>query len=376
MKTTLWWRSIDKTLFFIIFGLILFGILLINVSTQSVALRIGVNYYNFINKQIIFVILGAALILMISTVRSDYLEKFCILGFCTFLLCLVAVNFFGFETKGAKRWLSIAGSSFQPSEFIKPFFIVINAMLLSKNHISFNRSRILIPNNKRFVISASLYLLISILLVLQPDFGMFILFSMIWFVQIFTAGISYALIWVFFGIGLSSVTLAYFFLSHVRYRIDMFIQKTEINYQVSKSLLAFKNGGLFGVGLGEGMVKRSLPDSHTDFIFAVAGEEFGAMFCIMILTFFVLMLIKLIAFCIRIEDRFVVLSVAGLSAQIFLQVFINIGVSLDLLPTKGMTLPLISYGGSSTLAICILFGLILNFSRSNILHSYKLKLKA
>ncbi len=377
MKWYLWWKSIDKIILLVTFGLIGIGALLINVSTQSVALRIGIDYYSFINKQIFFLLTGVVLILFLSTLKPKGIKKFSILGLAFFLLCLLAVSFVGYETKGARRWLNLGGVSFQPSEFIKPFFCICNAIILSGSKLLFFGRIFQVTANYKILVSILIYLVIATLLILQPDFGMFLVLSFIWFMQVFIAGISYGLSSIFIGMVAGGSILSYLTLSHVRNRINLFFDTKEIgvkaNYQVSKSLMAFKNGKLFGVGLGDGVVKRVLPDSHTDFIFAVAGEEFGAVFCILILLLFVLLLVRIIIFCMKNTDNFIVLSLVGLGSQVGIQSLINMGVALNLLPTKGMTLPLISYGGSSTLAISILFGFILSLNKNLVLHKYKLR---
>lgn len=383
MKLYLWWRSIDKVILYITCILILIGILLINVSTQSVALRIGVNYYNFINKQLFFLVSGSFLIIIISMLKQRIIKNFATIGLILFFCLLVFVNIAGVEIKGSRRWVNLAGISIQPSEFIKPFFAIVNAIILSGGTFVlpfFEKKFYEIKANHALIISITLYIIIAIFLLMQPDFGMFLVFSAIWFMQIFIAGISYYITGGFFCLVFLAFFFAYNFFSHVKYRVDLFLNPSasssiESNYQVAKSMLAFKNGGLFGVGLGEGLVKRSLPDSHTDFIFAVAAEEFGSIFCIIILTLFFILILRVLSASIKDDNKFIIIAKSGLIAQIILQVFINIGVSLNLLPTKGMTLPLISYGGSSTLAICILFGFLLNLNKNIINHNYKFKFK-
>ncbi|MFO1130052.1 MAG: putative peptidoglycan glycosyltransferase FtsW [Rickettsiales bacterium] len=381
MKWYLWWKSIDKTILYITYALILIGVLLVNVSTQSVALRIGINYYNFINKQLFFLISGSFLIILISMLKQKVIEKLSIFNLLVFFILLILVNFIGAEVKGAKRWLNILGISLQPSEFIKPFFCIVNAIILSNKKISFKLFNLDINYeiNEKYtlLISFLLYIIIGIFLLIQPDFGMFLVFSFIWFMQIFIAGLSYYIVGIFSIMVFGAAIFAYTFFGHVKNRIDLFLSSSsanfETNYQVTKSLLAFKNGGFFGVGLGDGVIKRSLPDSHTDFIFAVAAEEFGGIFCIIILTLFTFLIIRVLLLCVKNNDKFTVFASIGLVAQIIFQAFTNIGVSLNLLPTKGMTLPLISYGGSSTLAICILFGLLLNLNKNIVTHNYKYK---
>jgi cell division protein FtsW len=265
------------------------------------------------------------------------------------------VKFYGYEVKGAVRWMRIAGFSYQPSEFMKPCFAVVTGWILSlKYHGDF-------PS---FKICALLYFIVAILLISQPDFGMLVLTTAVFAVQLFVSGLPIA--WIFISIisGMFGVISAYFLLPHVATRINNFLDPANNeNYQVAKSILAFEQGGLYGKGPGEGDVKQHLPDSHTDFIFAVAGEEFGAIICVILILVFAFIVIRTLIKLNNENDKFVQLAAVGIITQFGLQATINIGVTLNLLPTKGMTLPFISYGVSSPLAISLALGMLLGLTK-------------
>jgi len=276
------------------------------------------------------------------------------------------VKFYGYEVKGAVRWINLGGFSMQPSEFIKPFFAVVVGWILS---LKFEDE---FPS---FLLCSFLYIIIAALLITQPDFGMLVMITAIFGIQVFIAGMP--IFWIMLAIISSAfgVTAAYFLLPHVTKRINSFLDpENSENYQVSKSIAAFEHGGLYGRGPGEGAIKQILPDSHTDFIFAVAGEEFGAIICIIVIFTFAFIVVRSLLKLINEEDKFTQFAATGIVAQFGLQSIINIGVTLNVLPTKGMTLPFISYGGSSTLAIAIAMGMLLGFTRTRAsLEKYKIK---
>ena len=269
---------------------------------------------------------------------------------------MILVLFIGEEIKGARRWISLGFISIQPSEFIKPFFSILTASILMQRYIN--------PKFPAFKLSFILYAMVIGLVILQPDFGMAITISAVWAGQMFLAGLS--MVWVVLLTigGVVGLLAAYNFLPHVTVRINSFLDpSTSENYQVKKSIEAFTNGGVFGTGPGEGTVKQHLPDSHTDFIFAVVGEELGMIVCLLIIFLFAFIVIRGLIRVIKVGDLFAMLAVAGLLMQLGFQAIINIGVTLHLLPTKGMTLPLMSYGGSSILSVSLTIGAILALTR-------------
>jgi cell division protein FtsW len=269
---------------------------------------------------------------------------------------MVVVLLFGSETKGAQRWLNILGISLQPSEFVKPFFAVCAAGLLAQTGGRYTW--------KEMRFSLLLYGLIILLLILQPDFGMALTISVIWGGQLFIAGLPMVLVISMMFIGFIGMIAAYHFLPHVTYRVNSFLgTDSETTYQVKKSIEAFQHGGLFGRGPGEGTVKQHLPDSHTDFIFAVAGEELGALVCMLLVVLYAIIVLRGLYRLQEQRDLFLVYSIAGLLIIIGAQAVVNMGVALHLFPTKGMTLPFISYGGSSMLSISIAMGMIFALTR-------------
>ncbi len=340
--------------------------MLVTTASPAVASRIGLEESYFATRQIFYLGAASSIILFLSCFDKKWIRRFAILGFFVSLALLILVKFYGYEVKGARRWINLLGFSMQPSEFIKPFFAVLVGWILSLKQY---------PDFPGFTISAILYAIVAAILITQPDFGMLIMITSVLGVQLFVAGMP--LIWIILAgvLGLIGTAAAYTILPHVAQRINSFMSPAgEENYQVSKSLMAFANGGFYGRGPGEGTVKQVLPDSHTDFIFAVAGEEFGAIVCLMIAAIFAFIVIRGLVKLLHEEDQYVLLSVTGLLTQFGLQSVINMGVTLNLLPTKGMTLPFISYGGSSTLAIAIGVGMLLAFTkrRTNV-ERYKMK---
>lgn len=351
----LWWRSIDQQMIIALLILFCFSLMLLTTSGSAVASRIGLDEHYFSSRQIFYLAAASVLIVFFSSFDKKWLKRFAILGFVASILLLILVKFYGYEVKGATRWINILGLSMQPSEFIKPFFAIVVGWILS---LKFEGE---FPG---FSICATLYLIVAFLLIIQPDFGMLVMITAVFGIQLFIAGMP--LFWIILAafMGIGGVTVAYFWLPHVTKRINSFLDpESSENYQVSKSIKAFEYGGLYGRGPGEGAVKQVLPDSHTDFIFAVAGEEFGAIICLIVIGIFAFIVLRALLKLMNEEDKFTQLAASGIIAQLGLQSIINIGVTLNLLPTKGMTLPFISYGGSSTLAIAIAMGMLLGFTK-------------
>lgn len=361
-----WWRSIDQQMIIALVILFVFSIMLVTTSGSAVANRIGLNEYYFASRQLFYLASALLLIIFFSFFSRKWLKRFSILGFIASILLLILVRFYGYEVKGATRWINILGLSVQPSEFVKPFFAVVAGWILS---LKFEDE---FPS---FSICISLYSIVALLLIIQPDFGMLVMVTAVFGIQLFIAGMP--IFWIILAAFMLvfGVTAAYFWLPHVTKRINSFLDSdSSSNYQVGKSIRAFEHGGLYGRGPGEGAVKQVLPDSHTDFIFAVAGEEFGAIICLIIIGIFAFIVIRSLLKLINEEDKFIQLAASGIISQIGLQAIINIGVTLNLLPTKGMTLPFISYGGSSTLAIAIATGMLLGFTKHKTsLSKYKIQ---
>jgi cell division protein FtsW len=350
-----WWKVIDQQTIIAIVILLAFSLMLVTTASPAVANRIGLTDNYFSSRHVVFLALAVIIILTFSLLDKKWIRRLAILGFLGSLVMLVLVKFYGFEVKGATRWINIGGFSYQPSEFMKPFFAVVTGWILSLHyHEDF-------PS---FKVCFMIFLCVAALLIIQPDFGMLVMVSAVFGIQLFVAGLP--IIWLFIAIfaAVFGSIGAYLLLPHVASRINRFLDPVNSeNYQVTRSLEAFESGGLYGKGPGEGSVKQFLPDSHTDFIFAVAGEEFGAVICLMIIITFAYIVIRILVNLLHEDDKFIQIAAIGIISQFGLQAVINMGVSLNLLPTKGMTLPFISYGGSSTLAISIGMGMLLGLTK-------------
>ena len=354
-----WWWTVDKVLLSLILALVLVGLLLTFSASPSVANRIGADSYHFVKRQLFFMPLALALMLFLSMQNLKTIRRVAILGYAATIVLMIFTLLWGFEVKGATRWIRLFGFTLQPSEFVKPTFIVVAAWLFDGQQKSAN-----FPGN---IISSFLFALTVGLLLLQPDFGMTVVVCAIWGFQFFLAGLSMkfvgALVVVFAGIALT----AYFTLDHVHTRVNQFLASgSDLSYQVRKSLEAFQNGSLFGRGPGEGVVKMNIPDAHTDFIFAVAAEEYGFILCLFIVAVFAIIVIRSMIISLKDNNLFIILSASGLSASFGVQGIINMASTLHLMPTKGMTMPFVSYGGSSVLATALGMGMLLAITRKNV----------
>lgn len=354
-----WLWTVDKPLLAMVTVLIIFGVFLNFSASPSVANRIGADTFHFVKRQLFFLPIAYGVMLFLSMQNLKTIRRVSIIGYVVVICLMLMTLFWGESTKGASRWIRILGFSLQPSEFVKPVFAVVAAWLFEgqKKHQDF-------PGD---ILSFGLYCLTIGLLALQPDVGMSIVVTAIWGFQLFLSGLSMTLVGIFALGGIGLLVLAYFSFSHVHTRVDQFLASGgELSYQVRKSLEAFANGRIFGRGPGEGIVKNNIPDAHTDFIFAVAGEEFGLFLCIIIVGLYAAIVIRAMMISMRDSSMFIILSAAGLSASFGLQAIINMASTLHLMPTKGMTLPFISYGGSSLLATALGMGMLLAITRKNV----------
>lgn len=349
-----WWLNLDKVNYLLINFIIIFGLFVVISASPYVAKRIGVEYSFFIKKQIVFVLISLVFLNLFSFLNRDHVKIVGILGLLICLVLLVLVLLTGFEIKGAKRWIFLFGFTLQPSELAKVFFLVFNAFILNKA-----------KNEQWFVkygLSCATYFILVTLLVLQPDFGMTFLLTMTWMVQLFAYGLPLIFIGFFAIMAVFGGVVAYHLVPHFAGRINKFLDINIENYQVDRSIDAYINGGFFGTGIGNGFIKKYIPDGHTDFIFAVISEEFGLIFAIAIMFVFLIMITRVMKRMLLENDPFIYLATVGLISLFTLQTLINMGVSVGMLPTKGMTLPFISYGGSSMFAMSICFGIILSFT--------------
>ena len=352
-----WWWTVDRWTIAALFLLAGIGLLLTMAASPAVAARIGADSFHFIRRQFIF--LAPALVVMIgvSLLSPKQVRRLGVIGFGGCVVLLIAVLFVGPEVKGATRWINIAGISVQPSEFAKPTFAVIAAWMFAESRLN--------PGFPGKAIATALFVLTAFLLLRQPDVGQTLIISAVWGAQFFLAGLPMILVLGLIVLGVVGGIGAYFAFDHVQSRIDRFLDPSAGDaYQVMTALNAFKNGGLFGRGPGEGRVKLVLPDAHTDFILAVAGEEFGIALCLVVVALFAFIMLRGFSRLMKEENLFVVLATAGLLVQFGLQAIINMASTLRLMPTKGMTLPFISYGGSSMLALALGMGMVLALTRT------------
>lgn len=351
-----WWWTVDRWTIAALFILVGIGLLLTMAASPAVADRIGADSFHFIRRQFIFLVPAMAVLIGVSLMTPRQVRRIGSVGFIGAALLLVAVLFLGPEVKGSTRWLSIAGISIQPSEFIKPTFAVLAAWMFAESRLN--------PGFPGRIIACGLFGVVAFLLLLQPDIGQTLIVTAIWGTQFFLAGLPMILVAILAVLAVFGAVGAYFTFSHVQSRIDRFLDPgAGDSYQVTTALNAFQSGGVFGRGPGEGRVKLVLPDAHTDFILAVAGEEFGIIMCLAVLAVFAFIVLRGFSRLMREENLFVVLASAGLLVQFGLQAIINMASTLRLMPTKGMTLPFISYGGSSMLALALGMGMVLALTR-------------
>ena len=352
---TEWWRTIDKTLLGAVLILMLSGMLLSFAASPPVAERIGYDSFHFIKRHAFFLVPALGMLIATSFLTPTLVRRAALGLFAVSVVMLLATLFLGMEAKGSRRWLVIAGFTIQPSEFIKPAFVVITAWLFAEN-----ARRPDIPGN---LFSIILVGIVCALLIAQPDFGQTILVAFVWGAMFFLAGMSWIWIILLGVIGLGGITAAYLFFPHVAGRMDRFITGEGDNFQVDTGLQAIVHGGWFGQGPGEGTVKRILPDGHSDFPFAVAAEEFGILLAIGLVLVFGFIVIRTLRHALRAQDAYVRLATAGLVILFAMQSMIHLSVNLKLIPAKGMTLPFISYGGSSLIASAITMGFIIALTR-------------
>ena len=352
---TEWWRTIDKTLLGAVLILMLSGMLLSFAASPPVAERIGYDSFHFIKRHAFFLVPALGMLIATSFFTPTWVRRAALALFALSVVMLLATLFLGMEVKGSRRWLVIAGFTIQPSEFIKPAFVVITAWLFAEN-----ARRPDIPGN---LFSIILVGIVCALLIAQPDFGQTILVAFVWGAMFFLAGMSWIWIILLGVIGLGGITAAYLFFPHVAGRMDRFITGEGDNFQVDTGLQAIVHGGWFGQGPGEGSVKRILPDGHSDFPFAVAAEEFGIILAIGLVLVFGFIVIRTLRHALRTQDAYERLAIAGLVILFAMQSMIHLSVNLKLIPAKGMTLPFISYGGSSLIASAITMGFIIALTR-------------
>ena len=360
-----WWKNIDKFLFSLIVLLFLTGLFFSLVSTSLIASdKLDTNDYQFFFKHLVFILLGIIIIFVLSSIKKEQLLKYSSLLFFLSLIFLILVPIIGVEVKGSKRWIDLYFlPRFQPIELVKPFLIIFISLILCSQKLS----NIYIKYLFSFIITLGIALLLS----LQPDIGQTLLVFFSWSVLIFTSGVSIFLLFFLF----SSIILIFFYLiffvskfTYIKNRLISFLDSETgtYNFQSDKALESITSGGFFGKGIGEGTLKNRVPEAHTDYIISVISEEFGVIAIILIFLLFLVFIYSVFKKVNFENNETIKLILVGSISLILMQTIIHIGVNIRLFPTTGMTLPFISYGGSSIISISILSGIILNFTKRNL----------
>lgn len=352
-----WWWSIDRLILTALVALMVSGVVLLMAGGPPVAERLGLSTFHFVNRQAAYLSAAMVIFLGVSLMTPRQVRRTALLLYVASLAMVVATLYFGVEVKGAKRWLTLGPlGSVQPSEFLKPAFVVMAAWAFAEGTRR--------PDLPGTILALLLLPFTIVPLVLQPDFGQTMLVSLVWAGLFFVAGLHWFWVIGLGGVGAVGIVVAYEFVPHVRARIERFMDKgSGDSFQVDTALESFAQGGWLGKGPGEGTVKRILPDAHTDFIFAVTAEEFGILVCMLLVALFAVIVIRALFVAQKAEDPFIRLAVTGLALLFGIQAAINMMVNLHMMPAKGMTLPFISYGGSSLLSLAVGTGFLLALTR-------------
>ena len=359
-----YWRSIDKKILFCFLILFFLGLFFSFSSTSPLAgERLNKDYYFFFTKHLIFTLIALSVMILISIVKTELLINLIIPLFIISFLFLALVPIIGVEVKGAKRWLDLYLFRLQPIEILKPLFILATVKILTLK--KFEDSQI------KYILSFILLSSVIILLIDQPDLGQTILLICCWIATVFISGVSLIYLLIFFSIFIISIGSLLFFLpekfGYIINRLTAFLDPNQGDkFQSTSALDAIKLGGLTGQGMGEGILKESVPEAHTDYVIAVISEEFGSIVSIMIMIIFLYISFRIIKNCFNQDNKYIKISLSGLATLLMFQTFIHAGVNTNLLPTTGMTLPFLSYGGSSLIGSAILAGLILNYTKNKV----------
>ena len=357
-----WFWEIDKVLLLLLAVLIGIGLIAVAAASPAAGERYsggnvrfsGLHYFY---RQIVWIAVGVPVMIGISMMPRDRAKRISLAGAAFFFVLLIFVPILGPEVNGATRWIDIGVGQLQPSEFLKPFFVIAMAWLLSLREQD--------KSLPVFWISAAVTGAVAFMLMRQPDFGSTIIFGCVWLAMLALAGVSMRVLLGLGAAGLVGVILAYFFYDVATARIDGFLFGEGDNFQVENAMRTLTAGGMFGMGPGAGTRKFGLPEPHTDYIFSVIGEEFGLIACLAIACLYLTIVARVLIKLLDEESTFAILAAAGLTIQFGLQALINMAVNVQIAPSKGMTLPFISYGGSSMLALSIGMGLLLAFTRRN-----------
>jgi len=351
-----WWWTVDRPLLGAILALMLSGVVLSLAASPAVAVRIGLDPFHFFNHHVMFLLPSIFVLIGVSFLSPRQIRRSALIVLAVSIVLIVATLLVGPEVKGSRRWITLLGLNIQASESAKPAFVVVAAWLFAESTKK--------PEMPATTMALVLLLTLVALLVMEPDFGQTMLILMVWGALFFIAGMR--MVWVMGLAGAASAGLffAYLLVPHVAGRIQRFMNPASGDtFQVDTAMEAFSNGGWFGLGPGEGIAKRSLPDSHTDFVFAVAAEEFGIILCLALLALFAFVVIRTLSRAYSNEDMFARFAASGLAIMFGVQAAINMSVNLQLIPAKGMTLPFISYGGSSIVSLAYGVGMMLAMTR-------------
>jgi cell division protein FtsW len=351
-----WWFTVDRLMFFALLLLMGAGVVLSLAASPPIAAKYHLEPFYFVRRHAALLLPAVAIMFAASTLTPKQIRRTSLVIFVVSIALMALILVLGPEIKGAKRWLQLGTVSIQPSEFVKPAFIVLTAWLFNES-----QKRRDVPGIQ---LAVALYAIFAVLLIMQPDFGQTLLITLVWGALFYMAGINLVWIGALGAAGVAGIVSVYFLVPHVASRIDRFLNpESGDTYQTDRSLDSFLHGGWFGRGPGEGTVKNVLPDSHTDFIFAVTAEEYGLIACLILLALFAFIVLRGLSKASQEPDGFIRHAVAGLVMLFGLQALINIAVNVGLLPSKGMTLPFISYGGSSLLAMALTMGFALGLTR-------------
>ncbi|MEM6384019.1 MAG: putative peptidoglycan glycosyltransferase FtsW [Pseudomonadota bacterium] len=352
-----WWWTIDKVSLLTMLLLLTIGIVMSFAASPPIARDLNLsNEFHFVHKHLVFLIPTLGLMVALSMMDKQLIVRLSLLLFFGAIGGMLLAIAFGAEIKGSRRWVDLGFFQMQPSEFVKPALVVVCAWLFAEHAKR--------PDLKANLMAAGLFVLTGAILIAQPDIGQTVLVTGVWGLLFFVAGMSWVWIGVLGSLALSGIGAAYVFIPHVASRIDRFLNpESGDNHQTDRAIDSFVEGGLFGRGPGEGVVKEHLPDSHTDFLFAVIAEEFGILVCLMIVALYLFVFLRAVRCALTVEDLFSRFTIVGLVGLLAMQATINMGVNLQLLPAKGMTLPFLSYGGSSLFSVGITSGILLALTR-------------
>ncbi len=360
---TQWRWTIDGPLLAILILMAIMGIVLSFTASPPVAERIGYGRFHFVYRQSLFGTVAIFVMIFLSFLNLKWIRRLALMVFVVGSIVLLLLPFIGTTNNGATRWLTLPfiNLSVQPSEFVKPALVILSATFLAEAYRT--------PKFPGYILASFLYILTLFSLFIQPDIGMMAVIFGTAFIQFYVAGLSLWLFLALIPLSIGLGWLAWMTQPHVQSRIENFIATTFSNdmeslpYQVARSLLAFKNGGISGMGPGAGTAKKHLPDAHTDYIFAVIGEEFGLAIALLIILLIAFVVIRSLIRASGQQNHFVMIAASGLVTLFALQSLVNLASTLNIIPPKGMTLPFISYGGSSTLALAFLAGTLLSLTR-------------